>query len=550
MVLAMINGNMISFSNLSKDKKLLYWVAFTTVKGWGPYIIRNLFTQFYSVSNILEQIRQKNPEIPYVDNAYKTIFLDHCNIAESIVEKTYQFDAKIVTLEDELFPKNIKNLSSLPPVLYYKGSLNSLSIKSLAVVGTTKPTNKGLDNAATFARYCVENKIQVISGLARGIDTAAHKSTLKNKGTTFAVIGHGIDYIYPAENKELFFEIAEKGAVISQFPTGNKPAKWQFPMRNELMCTLASGTVIIEAVNDCGSVIQADYSFKHNRAVYVLHNNVNNKSDDYSWSRKLLKQGAVLVTSFKDIKVVLPQEISKLENQLLSHETISDQKSLLDFNEKQDMDLNKAILFDLDGVLVDTSDCMKRAYKRAADELGKTISDSEIEGYLKKSPNQIFKMLGIDIKNGNYLYRKYYQEYLSFSEFFPQIDNVIKLFKTKGFKVGIVTSQPSSRYHMIMRNAPFAKHIDVAITWNDIPRGKSKPHPDGINKALEKLNVVPGKTFFVGDTVNDLIAAKNANVKSVAVLWGLEKYNELVVSNPDYIFKDVSDLKKLAEIPL
>lgn len=541
---------MISYNNFSKDKKILYWVAFTTVKDWGSHIIRNLFKQFESVPNILEQIRQKNSEIPYINNAYKTIFLDNCSVAKSIIEKTYQCNAKIVTLEDELFPINIKNLPTLPPILYYKGAINSLSIKSLAVVGTTTPTKRGVDNASRFVAYCVKNNIQVISGLARGIDTAAHKSALKKDGTTFAIIGHGIDYVYPAENKELFFEIAEKGAVISQFPTGTKPARWQFPMRNELMCTLASGTVIIEAVNDCGSVVQANYSFKHNRAVYILHNNINNKSDDYSWSRKLLNQGAVLVTSFKDVKVVLPKEISKLEDQILGYETINGQKSLLNLNKMQSMSTNKAVLFDLDGVLVDTSDSMKRAYKRVFKELGKPISDSEIDNNLKKSPNQIFRLLGIDIKSGNNLYRKYYSEYLSLSEFFPEIDNIIKLLKTKGFKIGIVTSQPSSRYNMIIKNASFAKYVDVAITWNDIPKGKSKPYPDGIHKALEKINVVPNRTFFIGDTTNDVIAAKSANVKSVAVLWGLENYNELSAVDPDYILYNITDLERLTEIPL
>ncbi len=540
-----------SFNNLSKDDKLLYWVAFTTVKGWGPNIIRNLCKQFGSIATILEQVKQQNHEISNVESAYNTIFLNHCDIAKQIIEKTFQCNGRIVTIEDEIFPQNIKNLSGLPPVLYYKGSLNALSIKSLAVVGTTSPTKKGIENAERFAIYCVNNNIQVISGLARGIDTAAHKSTLKNGGTTYAVIGHGIDYIYPAENDELFSQIENNGAIISQFPTGTKPARWQFPMRNELMCTLASGTVIIEAVNDCGSVVQADFSFKHKRAVYVLHNNINNKSHDFSWTSKLLEKGAIKVGSFSDVKVVLPSEISKLESQIQGNELVNGQRSLLNLNEIQNVNSNKAILFDLDGVLVDTSDSMKKAYKKVLKELANmTIDDSELCKHLKKSPTQIFKMLKIDTKNGNNLYRKYYNEYLQFSDFFPKINDIIKLFKSKCFKIGIVTSQPTSRYNIIIKNAPFAKYIDVAITWNDVPRGRNKPSPDGINQALKKINVLPSRTFFIGDTTNDLDAAKNANVKSVAVLWGLDSYNELIEKNPDYIFRKVTELEKLTEITI
>ena len=539
-----MNGNMISYNNLSDDKKILYWVALTSVEGWGPSVIRNLFKKYGSLYNILEQIENKNPDIINIEKAYNTIFVDNCHIAKNIIDITNSCGAKIVTLGSNLYPANIRNIPAIPPVLYYKGSLDLISIKSLAVVGTTNPTEQGLLNAKRFANYCVRNDIQVISGLARGIDTAAHETTLECNGITYAVIGHGIDYTYPSENKNLYEKIEKNGAVISQFPTGNKPNKWQFPMRNELMCTLASGTVIIEATNNCGSVVQADFSFKHNRRVYVLHNNINSQSDDFKWANELVKRGAVVVKSFKDVKVVLPKEIDKLQNQILNGETANGQQNLLSLENINYT--NKTILFDLDGVIVDSFESMKKAYIRVINELSNIVIDeSKLNIILKQSPFNIFKKFKVDTKIGNRLFKKYFSEYLNSPKFIPKIGNIIKQLKDKGFKIGIVTSQPSSRYKKIMKKANFSKYIDIAITWNDIPRGKCKPSPDGITIALKKLNATPAEAFYIGDTTIDIQAAKNANVKSVAVLWGIDSYNQLSSENPDYIFNDVIELKRL-----
>jgi len=175
--------------------------------------------------------------------------LVHANLEayENVIRSTYTLGGNFKLWSDSDYPANLSKWAGRPPVLFYKGQLQKLSTRALALVGRVDPTERGQEAALRFGRMCVDNDIQVVSGLAKGIDGASHRAALQEPaGTTFAVVGHGLDFAYPSENHDLYEQIPHHGAILSQFATGVGPQRWTFPARNEAMCTLALGTVIIE----------------------------------------------------------------------------------------------------------------------------------------------------------------------------------------------------------------------------------------------------------------------------------------------------------------
>ena len=277
--------------------KIAYYLALQEAPGLGPKKIKSLIDKYSTIQGLIKAIElEEDKALSEIANYIKTVDLTPYI---EVINKTYEVDAKIVLIEDDLYPRNLRLSETAPAVLFYKGDIGKLSPRSLALVGTVSPTELGIKRADKFARLCAENNIQVISGLARGIDTVSHKAALKYSGLTFAVIAHGIDMCYPPENKGLFEEITRNGAVISQFFTGTKPKRWMFPARNETMCTISSGTVIIEATDNCGSLIQAKHSFRHGRRVFLLNSNIETNA---KWAQDLLSKGAFMVKDFEIVK--------------------------------------------------------------------------------------------------------------------------------------------------------------------------------------------------------------------------------------------------------
>src|SRR5919197_1975942 len=174
------------------------------------------------------------------------------------IERTLAMGAGYLLWTDADYPANLRDWPGRPPILYAKGNMAGLGPRSLALVGRVDPSDQGRAAAARFAAACVAHDVIVVSGLAKGIDAAAHRGALDAGGWTYAVVGHGLDFAYPPDNADLYARIATRGAVLSQFATGVGPQRWTFPMRNEVMCTLAMGTVIVDATDGCGSLIQAD----------------------------------------------------------------------------------------------------------------------------------------------------------------------------------------------------------------------------------------------------------------------------------------------------
>jgi len=217
---------------------------------------------------------------------------------------------KVIDLFDRDYPLLLKEISHPPLVLYIKGELHALNNFAFAIVGTRIPTHYGVSMAESFAYKLASLGIVIVSGLARGIDTAAHKGALK-AGSTIAVLGSGLGNLYPKENRALSEQIALKGTVLSEFPLEEPPLKENFPRRNRIVSGISRGVLVIEAATKSGALITAHHALEQNREVFALPGNADSLFSKGAHS--LIKEGAKLVDSIDDILEELNIKFEKKE---------------------------------------------------------------------------------------------------------------------------------------------------------------------------------------------------------------------------------------------
>jgi len=205
--------------------------------------------------------------------------------------------ARLTTVLDDDYPANLRLIPNLPPFLFYRGELLPGDSKSVAVVGTRRATEAGLRRARRLAHELVLSGVTIVSGLAAGIDTAAHETALEQGGRTIAVMGTGITKTYPSENKLLSEQIALSGAVVSQFWPTAGPATWTFPRRNVVTSGISQGTVVIEASSTSGAKMQARLALEHGKQVFLMRTLVT----EQDWARNFLQRGAVEVVDVDDV---------------------------------------------------------------------------------------------------------------------------------------------------------------------------------------------------------------------------------------------------------
>ena len=197
---------------------------------------------------------------------------------------------------DAEYPENLEEIDIPPAILYYKGDIGLLKTKCLAVVGTREPSRYGRDYTEKFVEILAKCSLTIVSGLARGVDTIAHRTTLQNYGKTIAVLGSGIDVVYPASNAQLYEDIARDGLIISEYPLGTPSLAYNFPERNRIISAISQGVLIAEAGLKSGSLITADHAIKQNRELFVIPSALN--SPRGQGGNRLLKtcQGAIVLS--------------------------------------------------------------------------------------------------------------------------------------------------------------------------------------------------------------------------------------------------------------
>ena len=230
------------------------------------------------------------------------------DLAQDELAKAAQGNARIISLNDPEYPSRLKEIYDPPVVLFVKGSVELLSQPGIAMVGTRHPTPYGSGMAERLATDLASRGLVIISGMARGVDTASHRGAVAAKGKTVAVLGTGIDVIYPKENSRLAEQVLGLGgAIVSEFPLGTSPVPQNFPIRNRIISGMSVGVLVVEAAEYSGTRITSRCALEQNRDVYAVPGNVTNKN---SWGpNTLIKQGAKLVATWEDVWEELPSEI-------------------------------------------------------------------------------------------------------------------------------------------------------------------------------------------------------------------------------------------------
>ena len=217
----------------------------------------------------------------------------------SLYDRLRSGGIKVCCVEDEEYPELLRAIFDPPYVIYYRGDINILGDFCLAMVGSRVATRYGKTQAFRLGRELAGQGIVVVSGMARGIDTEAHRGALEAEGKTVAVLGSGIDVVYPRENLKLYEQIIENGIVLSEFAPGTRPEPGNFPARNRTISGLSHGVLVIEAKQKSGALITADFALEQGRDVFAIPDPIN--SQNAMGTNNLIKQGACLVDSIEDI---------------------------------------------------------------------------------------------------------------------------------------------------------------------------------------------------------------------------------------------------------
>jgi DNA processing protein len=268
-----------------------YWVGFNYVKGIGAVRTRAILDHFGDLETAWNAPIESFAELGIPSKTIENIQLTRNQFdLQKIWDNLLKKDIKLITWEDEIYPRRLKEIDQPPPVLYMRGEIKAEDDWAVAVVGTRRITVYGRQVTEDLAAFLAINGVTVVSGLARGVDSTAHSIAIKNDGRTLAVLGCGIDQIYPPENKKLIEEIVQKGAILSEFPPGTPPDANNFPQRNRIISGLSQAVVIVEAGETSGALITATFAAEQGREVFAVPGNI--LAPQSKGCNRLIREGA------------------------------------------------------------------------------------------------------------------------------------------------------------------------------------------------------------------------------------------------------------------
>ncbi len=277
-----------------------YWVGFNRVSGIGPAKVRALLDHFGDLQTAwhaaVPELREAGMDKRAIENL---LGLRAAYDPQTDVLKAERAGAQILTWDDPAYPLRLREISAPPPVLYVKGTLVESDQWALAIVGTRRATAYGKEAARAFAAELAASGVTIVSGLARGIDAVAHQAAVDAGGRTIAVLGNGIDLVYPPEHRKLAQQIVEHGALVSDYAPGTPPEAGNFPPRNRIISGLSLGVLVVEAGETSGALITADFAAEQGRDVFAVPGNVFARSS--AGTNKLLRDGAGMALCPRDI---------------------------------------------------------------------------------------------------------------------------------------------------------------------------------------------------------------------------------------------------------
>ncbi len=284
------------------EQDIFAWLALERIPLVGPLSIAKMIEAFGGPAEALDASRYeicKNAKLSERVADSVISYKPATGEIERDISTLQRLGARIITRWSPDYPRNLKDIYDPPALLFVRGSLSTDDSKAVAMVGTRNPTRYGLEFAKSITRDLVRSSVTVVSGLARGIDTACHLSALREGGRTIAVLGCGLDVIYPRENESLIERVSENGVVMTEFRPGVAPLKTNFFRRNRIVSGLSKAVVVVQAAKKSGSLITAFHALEQNRDVFAVPGNITNERS--RGPHHLIKQGAGLVESADDI---------------------------------------------------------------------------------------------------------------------------------------------------------------------------------------------------------------------------------------------------------
>ena len=295
--------------SIPDDDRSIQWLALALTPGLGPTRSRRVVEHFGTVAAVFRaSLTELEATGMMAQSAQALGTGKSLELAQEEMVRVRAAGAQVVTVDDSSYPARLKEIYDPPLVLYVRGSVEALSAPGISIVGTRHPTPYGIGMAERLACDLARQGLAIFSGMARGVDTAGHRGALAGKGTTLAVLGTGVDVIYPKENTRLSDQILSSGgALISEFPLATFAAPQNFPIRNRIISGLSIGVLVVEAAEYSGTRITARCALEQSREVFAVPGNVTTKN---SWGpNTLIKQGAKLVATWEDVWEELPEAI-------------------------------------------------------------------------------------------------------------------------------------------------------------------------------------------------------------------------------------------------
>ena len=313
------------------NEDLKYWIALSMVDGVGGVAAKKIMDEFDSPEDVFRANKKELGRIKTAvdrgaDNIIEAISgFTGWGLVEEEIKSIEKFGFRILTLDDPTYPESLQNIYNPPPILYVKGDILPQDDVSVAIVGTRIPDRYGRTITEKISGELAARGITIVSGMARGIDSIAQAEALKRGGRTIAVLGSGLDVVYPPENDKLYEEISQRGAVISEFPLGTGPLGQNFPQRNRVISGLSLGVIVVQASSKSGSLITASFALDQNKEVFAVPGEAGKKlSQGPNW---LIKKGAKLVERPEDVLSELGIAVGDIDHEPYNRQAVMDSLS-------------------------------------------------------------------------------------------------------------------------------------------------------------------------------------------------------------------------------
>lgn len=284
------------------EKEEIYWIWLSTIKELENKKIKLLLNKMENIEKIYNATKAELLQIKGIDEklADKITDKENKNKIKKYQEYMHKNQIGILSYKSDKYPEKLKHIYDKPFYLYYRGNIEILNQNGIAIIGCRQATNYGIKISKEMAYKLTKENINIISGLARGIDTSAHIGALQADGKTIAVLGNGINSIYPKENEKLAYQIIQKGGcIISEYTIGIPPEKYHFPARNRIISGLSDGVLVVEAKQKSGTMITVEFALEQGKDIFAIPGSI--EWENSKGTNQLISEGAIIITSAKEL---------------------------------------------------------------------------------------------------------------------------------------------------------------------------------------------------------------------------------------------------------